>query len=397
MDFSITEEQRNLLARLDDFCKANLLETAIQQWIAAGGVPDSFMLKYYQEGFGRIGMPSRMGGISTPIITRVLVLERLALHAGATLPAQGLMTYTHFVSDIASEEQVSLLRGIMEETGKSAFSFAVSEPQSGTRTLDVRATAVEDETGFTINGSKAFVSSGQYAPYVVLIAHDVALEKEEEAHEPLTFFLVQRDAKGVDTFPMSKIGQRLVPTADIVFDDVHVGRDAVMGERGTGANKLLQSFEYGRTYVCATSVGMAQAAFNEAVDFALNRAISGSSILAFQQIQELITDMQMKIDAMRALLYKTACSLDERTKDIRLETALLKRFVPKTAMEVADSAMQIMGGLGYRSSTKTARIWEECRGNRIAQGTDEIMTVIAAKRIAARAAIELEDPPTWRF
>lgn len=399
MDFSITEEQRSLLARLDCFCQENLQESEIQQWITAGGVPDSFMLKYYKEGFGRIGLPEDIGGVDASVVTRVLVLERLAMHAGATLPAQSLMTYTHFVSDIANDQQIKLLREDLESTGKLPFSFAISEPQSGSKTFDVHTEAIElpDEGGFVINGSKSFVSSGQYSPYIVLIANDPALGVDSRGHDPLTFFLVPRDAEGVDTFPMSKIGQRLIPSADILLENVHVGYDAVMGKRGSGSDELLRSFEYGRVYVCATTVGMAQAAFNEAVSFALNRSITGSSILSFQQVQQMIVDMQVKIDAMRAFLYKTAYCVDGGEGDPRLESALLKRFVPKTAMEVADSAIQIMGGLGYRSSTRTARVWEECRGNRIAQGTDEVMTVIASKRIVNRAADELLDPPVWRF
>ena len=398
MDFSISAEQQELLSRLDDFCRDNLQEAEIQQWIMAGGVPDSFMLKYYKEGFGRIGLPASLGGIHASIITRVLILERLALHAGATLPAQSLMTYTHFVSNIATDQQIELLREDLERTGKLPFSFAISEPQSGSKTFDVHTEATElPDGGFVLNGSKAFVSSGQYSPYIVLIASDPALGQDSDGHDPLTFFLVPRDAEGVDTFPMSKIGQRLIPSADILLENVHVGQDAVMGARGLGSDELLRSFEYGRVYVCATTVGMAQAAFNEAVSFALNRSITGSSILSFQQVQQMVVDMQVRIDAMRALLYKTAYCFDTGEGDPRLESALLKRFVPKTAMEVADSAIQIMGGLGYRSSTRTARVWEECRGNRIAQGTDEVMTVIASKRITKRAADELFDPPIWRF
>ena len=398
MDFSITEEQYALLERLDQFCRENLSESAIKQWIIEGGVPDSFMLKYYKNDFGRIGLPTRMGGITEPVITRVLVLERLAMHAGATLPAQSLMTYMHFISNTANEEQVEALRSVTERTGKVSFSFAITEPQSGSKTFDIRTTAIEDEAGFVINGAKAFVNSGQYAPYIVLIARDPGFKgTATDGHEPLTFFLIPRDCRGVDTYPMSKIGQRLIPTADIVFDNVRIGKDAILGQRGSGAEIMLQSFEYGRTYACATSVGLAEAAFNEAVGYALERSISGSPLIEIPQIQSMLTDMQVKIDAMRALLYKTACSLDMQTVDVRLETALLKRFVPKTALEVADDAMQIMGGMGYLRASRTARIWEECRGNRIVQGTDEIMSIIASKRIARRAAADRSNPPTWRF
>lgn len=398
MDFSITEEQRDLLARLDEFCESNLFEHEIQRWLSEGGVPDSFMLKYYQEEFGTVGLPARMGGTPAPIITRVLMLERLGLHAGATLPIQGLMLNTQIIADLADDRQADLVRDIQERTGRPGFSFAVTEPQSGSDSFNVRTVAVEDEQGFVINGAKSFVSSGQYAPYIVLIAHDVALDGAgENDRKPLTFFLLPRDSEGVDVIPISKIGQHLVPTAEILFDNVRVGKDAVMGERGGGAKALPHILELGRTYLCATTVGMAQAAFSQAVSFALNRKSFGSSIASFQQIQEMITDMQIKIDAMRGMLYRIACSLDAESDDARLDTALLKRFVPETAMEVADSAMQIMGSMGYLSSTRVARIWEECRGNRMAEGTDQVMTVVAARRIAKRFAAEQEDYPVWRF
>lgn len=398
MDFSITDEQRNLLSRLDKFCEDNLSESDIQRWFEEGGVPDSFMSNYYREEFGTIGLPTRMGGTPASAVTRVLMLERLAVHAGATLPVQSLMLNTQIISDLADDRQIDIVRDILESTGKPGFSFAITEPQSGSDSLNVHTTAIETDEGFVISGAKSFVSSGQYAPFIVLIAHDVALTEEAaEDRKPLTFFFLPRDSKGVDTFSISKAGQHLIPTAEMLFDDVFVDKDAVMGERGSGAKALLRIFELGRTYVCATTVGMAQAAFNQAVSFALNRASSGISILSFQQIEEMITDMQIKIDAMRGMLYKTACNLDDQNKDTRLDTALLKRFVPRTAMEVADNAMQIMGSMGYLSSTRAARIWKECRGNRIAEGTDEIMTVIAAKRITRRAEAEQKEPPVWRF
>lgn len=398
MDFTISEEQSELLKKLDEFCEKNLSEAEIQKWIADGGVPDSFMLDYYLAGFASVGLPERMGGFPASVLTRALVLERLGKRAGATLPIQGLTNDMHIISDIANDDQVALVKGMIEKTGKPGFSFAVTEPQSGSNTFDVNTTAVEEEGGFVINGAKSFVSSGQYAPYVMLVAHDASLTfSSEEERKPLTFFLLPLDTEGIDAISVSKVGQHLIPTAEVVFSDVHVGKDAVMGERGKGAEVLLRSYEYGRIYVCATTVGMAESALDQAALYAQQRCIGGISILSFQQIQELLTDMQVKVDAMKALLYKTAWDLDRHAEDVRLSTSLLKRFVPKTAMEVADSAMQIFGNLGYISSSRVARIWEECRGNRIAEGTDQVMTVIAAKRIARRAQREKRDAPTWRF
>ena len=397
MDFSITDKQKELLERLDRFCDENLDEMEIQRWLVEGNVPDSFLLNYYRS-FGSVGLCPRPEGAPASVLTRVLVLERLGFRAGATLPIQGMMLDTQILSSCASEPQIELIQDALARTGRPGFCLAVTEPQSGSDSFNALTTATECDDGFIISGRKSFVSSGQYASYLVIAAHDTALDAWKEAgRKPLTFFLLPQDSAGLDAIPVSKVGQHLIPTAEIILNDVKVSKDAVVGERGQAANILLQSYEYGRICVCATSVGMAQAAFDQAVTFALRREIGGSSILSFQQIQEMVTDMQIKIDAMRALLYKTACALDERAESTRLDTALLKRFVPKTATEVADSAMQILGSIGYMSATKAARIWQECRGNRISEGTDQVMTIIAAKRIARRTEAEHRARPVWRF
>lgn len=398
MNFSISDEQYEMLEHLDRFCEENLHELEIQEWIAEGGVPDSFMLKYYQEGFSAIGFPEKMGGKNTSMLTRTLMLERLALHAGATLPIQSLMNYAHIVSDVANDEQMAIMRNIMETTGKPGFSLAATEPHSGSDSLDVQTVAIEDEDGFVINGVKSFVSLGQYAPYIVLTARDEEIGLTADGKAKLTFFFLPRDTEGIDIIPINKIGQRLVPTAEIILKDVHVPHDSIMGKRGEAARPLLSSYDYGRVYVCATSIGLAQATFKQALSFSEDRSASGKPILAHQQVQEMVTDMQVSIDAMRALLYKTAYSFDEKEKDQRrMDAALLKRFVPRTATKVADNAIQIMGSMGYVTTAKAGRIWEECRGNQIAEGTDQIMTLIASKRINQRMQEEKERPPVWRF
>lgn len=398
MDFSLSADQSELLERLDAFCDEHLSESEVQKWLADGGVPDSFMRAFHAAGFASIGLPSCVGGKPASVMTRVLMLELLGKRAGASLPIQGQINGVHIVSDIASDEQIDTIRTMIAETGKPGFSFAITEPASGSDALNVSTTAVEVDDGFVINGAKSFVSSGQYAPSIVLIAHDLALDDTYEGKgKPLTFFLVPLTSPGVDTISVSKIGQRLIPTAEIILDNVRVPASAVMGQRGDGGAVLLSSYEYGRVYVCATSVGMAESAMEQAALYAHHHKISGSSIVSFQQIQELLTDMQVKVDAMRALLYKTAWELDSNADHIRLDTSLLKRFVPKAAMEVADSAMQIMGNIAYISTSRVGRIWQECRGNRLAEGTDQIMTLVAGKRIAQRAQDEIKSRPSWRF
>lgn len=398
MDFSLTDEQLTLLQRLDSFCDEHLVERDIQRWLDEGGVPDSFALSYYQEGFADLGTSERLGGKPVDELTRVLILERLALRAGATLPMQEAMLDSYIISRVATDEQVDTLADQVSLTGRLGFSLAVTEPASGSDSLNALTQAVETDDGFIINGAKSFVSNGQYASYIAVLAHDTALgDANDQGHRPLTLFLVSREAEGVDAIPILKAGQKLIPTAEILFNDVFVPRAAVMGTRGEAAPVILRAFSVGRLYLCATTVGLAQAAYQQAMTYGLGRSVSGNNVLDFQQIQELVTDMQIKIDTMRCMLYKTACAFDAHEGDLKLQAALLKRYVPTAAMEVADSAMQIMGSMGYLDSTKCARIWKECRGNRISEGTDQIMNIIAGKRLVQRAKQNQANPSVWQF
>ena len=399
MDFSINEEQRELLSRLDDFCDMHLREDLVRRWYAEGGVPDSFMRSYYSEGFGLIGFPERMNGIPSTVLTRVLMLERLGLRAGATLPMSSIMNYANIVSTVANDWQMDEISSHFEKTGRPPFSFAISEPQAGSDSLNAQTIAMEHKDGFILRGVKSFVSFGQYAPYVVLIAHDVALDNDiEVGRKPLTFFFLPSNSDGIDIIPIPKLSQNLIPSAEIIFNDVFVEASAVMGIRGEAARPLLNSFDYGRLYLCATSIGMAQAAFNQAMAYATNRKIADKTILSFQQIQEMVVDMQIKIDSMRSLLYKTAKEFEDSPgEQRRLSAAMLKRYAPRTAMEVADSAMQILGSKGFMSTSLAARVWEESRGYRLAEGTDQIMTVIAAKRIAHQFERNHNEPCVWSF
>ena len=126
---------------------------------------------------------------------------------------------------------------------------------------------------------------------------------------------------------------------------------------------------------------MAQAAMEDAVTHARERIAFGKHISQFQQIEQMLTDMEVSLTSMRLMLYRAVWDIENDTPDKRLSVALMKRFIPKTATEVASNAMQILGGLGYTEGSRVSSIWEDCRGNQIAQGTDQIMVYISAPLI----------------
>ena len=150
---------------------------------------------------------------------------------------------------------------------------------------------------------------------------------------------------------------------------------------------LKRQYELGRILVCASSFGLACAAFNDAAKHAATHMVKGRLLASIPQVQEKLTNMQIKLRSMQALIVDAANSADQNGEAgeslSHLDSALMKYYVPKAATEVADDAMQIFGAMGYTDETRVSRIWRDCRGNQLAQGSDDIMAHVAAKFIMA--------------
>ena len=190
--------------------------------------------------------------------------------------------------------------------------------------------------------------------------------------------------------PEEKIGQPFLPFASIQLDDVELDEGWLLHDLSRGFSQVFGFFEFGRIFLCATALGEAQAAMEDAVAWARERKAFGTPIGQFQQIQQLICDMEVKLTNMRNLVYKAAWEFDNDVHD-RLTVAMMKRYVPAAATEVASDAMQILGGRGYTTRKRVSSIWQDCRGFQIAEGTDQIMVYIAAPLIFSRYATE--QPP----
>ena len=177
----------------------------------------------------------------------------------------------------------------------------------------------------------------------------------------------------------------MLPFAHIQFDNVRLDESWRLSGPARGFSQLLAFFEYGRVFACATALGLAQAAMDDAVKWAGDRKAFGKSVSEFQQVQEMLTDMEVKLANMRHMVYKAAWEFDHGCHE-RLTVALMKRYVPRAATEVASDAMQILGGRGYTTHERISSIWQDCRGFQIAEGTDQIMVYIAAPLIMAKYA-----------
>lgn len=249
--------------------------------------------------------------------------------------------------------------------------------RTSTRTVDGR---------LVLSGRKTFVNNGEYAPYLLVAAVDQ--DAPPGRHPALALWLVPHNLPGIEVYPIKKTGQSMLPFSDVVLKDVRLDESMRLHGRRTGFPQLFHLFELGRLFSCATALGLAQAAMEDAVAYARRRTAFGASIANFQVIEQMLVDMEVKLENMRNAVYKAAWMLDEGAdaRSARLAVALAKRYVPRAATEVASDALQIFGGRGYTCSERVSFIWEDCRGFQIAEGTDQIMVYIAAPLLMEKYA-----------
>lgn len=367
------------------FFGANYLtEDNVSQWCSDGGIPDAVMKAYKDSPLGTMGLAREYGGPDVSLLAQIAALEELTCCAGAIIPMQSQFLSFLIISEFANDRQRAMILERFEETSRPCFSVAISDSVSGSDAAAYETNVARGENGvILLNGEKAFVVNGQYTPYILTIAQDYTSNPKAELTP--SCWLLPTSCKGVSTYPLKKIGQSMIPSAAIKFDNVELESEWRVGEKDGSWNQMRLIMNLGRCVVCAGSLGLARAAFRDAAIFANVRTVNGHRIGDFQQIGLLLADMQSELLNMKAHLYNAIDAL-QTGRDARLALALMKKYVPATAVKVADSAMQIFGGAGYTDSARVGRIWVDARGNQFATGTDQVMANIAARAILKKYA-----------
>ncbi|MGI6590674.1 MAG: acyl-CoA dehydrogenase family protein [Eggerthellaceae bacterium] len=379
MDFELTDEQQQVVSAFREFGERVFTPEAVLQWRDDQGLPDDVVQEFVQLYFGLLDHHGHRA-LEGSLLMQALIIEELSRCSGSTLPFQNDLFYLHIMAGFASDADLSTVVDNYRDTGRVMFALAVSEPQGGSDTMNMK-TRVERVGGrLFLNGEKTFVNNGEYAPYLLIAAIDGEVPPTDR-YAQLALWLVPRRQKGIYAYPISKIGQPMLPFASMRFENVELEPEwRLTGSKG-GFPLLFALLERGRIFTCASSLGMAQAAMEDAVRYSSGRKAFGTKVTDFQLIQEKMTDMELRLQNMRSILYKAASDIDRDAPDHRLTVALMKRYIPQAATQVASDAMQILGGMGYTTSQRISAIWEDCRGNQLAEGTDEIMVRIAAPLI----------------
>lgn len=378
MDFELTDKQRKLVQAFRAFGEETFTPEHVHQWRRDQGLPDEVAKGFVDLYFGLEELEDGDGTFS--LCSQALIIEELSRCAGATLPFQNDLFNLSIVRQFADEGEFADVLKDYRETGRLLFALAISEPEAGSDAMNMQTYTRTVDEHLILNGRKTYVNNGEYAPYIMVAAIDRDCEAPGK-YPPMTFWLLPRHLKGVSAYPINKIGQSMLPFATLVFDNVELSPAYRLNGRQEGFRQLFRLLEFGRVFTCASSLGMARAAMEDAVAHARSRKAFGVQIGRFQQIEQMLTDMEVSICNMNSMLYRAALAVDNGGPDERLSVALMKRYVPDAATEVASSAMQILGGMGYTEGARVSQLWQDCRGNQIAEGTDQIMVYIASPLI----------------
>ncbi len=381
VDFKLTPEQEDIRRAAREFAENEFTPELIEKCDREEYYPIEVVKKARDLGFSTIKIPEEYGGMGLSLFEECLVTEEFYRVSPGIGNACLSSTFgTELIILFGSEEQKEkYLRWATEKHGISAM--ATTEPEAGSDVANVRTKIVKEGDEWVINGVKTFITNGNVCDFALVLGRTY---KGEKRHHGLTFAIVETKQKGVKATKIkNKLGLRASNTAELVFKDVRVGDENILGEPGRGFYYLMEFFNHTRPRVASQAVGMAQGAFELALNYVKQRKQFEQLIGAFQHTQFKIAEMATRIQAARLLTWQAAwyCSTGQSRPEI---SSMAKWFAGETAVYVADWCVQLHGGYGYIGEYPAERYYRDAKIFEIYEGTKEIQKLIIARRLIGK-------------
>jgi len=383
MDFELSADQQAIRALARELADAEIAPNAAA-WDREHRFPDELIPRLAELGLMGVCVPEEYGGAGADFLSYILVLEELsradagvgvtvAVHtSAATLPVLAFGTdeqRARFVPPLARGEQLG--------------AFALTEPGSVSDAGSLRTTATPDGDGWVLSGSKQWITNGSRAGTFVLFART---DPATAGARGVSCFVVDAEHVRI-TREEEKLGLNSSTTSDLVLEGAHVGRDRLLHEEGRGFRVAMATLDGGRIGIAAQALGIAQAAYDVARAYAIDREQFGRRIGDFQAIQWKLADMATEIDAARLLAYRAAW-LKQEGRPHAAEGAKAKLFASEMARRQTAEAIQILGGYGYTREFPVERYYRDAKITEIYEGTSEIQRLVIARSILGRQVRE---------
>ena len=377
MDLSLNDEQQMIRQIAREFADKELLPTAAE-YDESQQFPYDIWKKLGQLGFMGLLVPEEYGGIGADTVSYVLALEEIArgnpavstiMSVNNSLTCYGTL---RFGTEAQKRKYLPALA-----TGEKLGGYALSEAGSGSDAVRMKTRAVKSGDKYILNGSKMFITSGE-SGHIYLV---FALTDPAKGANGISCFVVEKGMPGFRAGKkLDKLGMRASDTTELLFEDCEVPVENLLGEAGQGFKLAMQLLDGGRIGIATQALGIAQAAFEFARQYATQREQFGHPIYDFQAIQFMIADMATRIEASRLLVHQAATMRDAKV-ECGKQASMAKLFASETAMWVTTKAVQIYGGYGYIKEYPVERYFRDAKVTEIYEGTSEIQRLVIAKSL----------------
>ena len=377
--FELNEDQLAIRELAGSFAAERVAPFALE-WDKAKTFPADVIRETSPLGFGGLYVRDDVGGSALTRLDAVLVFEQLA---------QACPGFSSFIS--IHNMAASMIDRFGNEEQRQRFlpklismewlaSYCLTEPGSGSDAAALRTRAVRDGDHYVINGAKQFISgAGDSDIYVVMVRTGV------DGPKGISTIVVPKDAPGLSFGANEhKMGWHMQSTRQVMFTDCRVPVENRLSDEGAGFGIAMAGLDGGRLNIAACSVGGAQSALDKALAYTAERKAFGQTIDRFQALQFRLADMETELQAARLFLYAAASKLDRKAHDASKWSAMAKRFVTDTGFDIANNALQLLGGYGYLHDYGIEKLVRDLRVHQILEGTNEIMRVIIARHLIGR-------------
>jgi alkylation response protein AidB-like acyl-CoA dehydrogenase len=380
MDFDLTEEQKMLKGAIHSFAEkevAPLVDEAEKTCV--------FPVKLFSQmgdlGYLCLSYSPEYGAAGMGKLGECIAVEEVAYYsvgfAAATMVQGGIGTAAIYKHGTEEQKQKYLAPAIK---GRKIASFGLTEPNAGSDAASLQTTATKKDGKYYLNGTKIFITNGTICDFVVTAAYT---DKSKGAKGGMSLFIVEKDMPGFTRSKLHKFCSRSSETAELVFEDCAVPAANMIGEEGRGFSYVIESLMGGRISHAARSLGLARAAYDNALAYANDRVQFGQTIGSFQTNAFKLARMAMEIEASRWMIYHAAWLFDNGRPHLR-EAAMAKLFASEAAIHTTVEALQINGGYGLMEDSIAQRYFRDARLGTVTEGTSEIQLRVIAREIGVK-------------
>jgi acyl-CoA dehydrogenase len=375
-NFEFSDEEKQLVDTAREFARKEIIPVA-GELDEHGTFPADICKKAWENSLMNCEIPEAFGGLGLTCLAHCLVLEEISYGCtgvNTTMAANMLGTMPVIIAGTDAQKKATFDRLLAEPVFAA---YCCSEPDAGSDVAGMKTSYKKVGDDYVITGQKRWITNGGMASFYTVFAR----EEGTSRHKGITCFLVDRQTPGLSVGKKeNKMGQRCSNTTDVIFEEVKVGKAAIVGPEGEGFKVAMRTFDRTRPWIAAGAAGIIRRALDESRKYALERKTFGMPIAQHQAVQFMLAEMAIAYEATRLLCHKAASGIDGGKPD-SIVSSYAKAYGADAAMRVATDAVQIFGGYGYTKEYPVEKLMRDAKLLQIYEGTSQIQRMVIARNV----------------